>query len=289
VATIRFEDTDDIIDICQDNVFKAVFTKDSAESGTALGAFLSCIVGRPLTVVTFSANEPPIDDLQDRQIRFDIACKTADGEPVNVEMTMYPDDFEPVRLEFYAGRLFTGQDIRGKDKTFDDLRPAYQISVLVNKAFYDDADLVHCFEYYDPEHKMPLGGRSRIITMELNKLGKIVEKPVLEMTAQERWSVFFRYITDTTKRQTINQILECEEGIAMASQVLQTISRDEVERARLMSEYKYVTDNQSKLVQARRVGHAEGRVEATQEFLSMLNSGKSIEEIKRLFRESRTK
>jgi hypothetical protein len=184
-------------------------------------------------------------------------------------------DFEPVRLEFYAGKLFTGQDIRGKDKTFDDLKPAYQISFLVKKSFFDDDDIVHCFEYYDPKNKVSLGGRSRIITVELDKLGKIVEKPVEKMTIPERWSVFFRYITDTTKRQKINQIIETQEDIAMACQVLRTISKDKVERARLMSEYKFVTDHQSQMVQAKRQAKKEER----QEFLTLLKSGKSVEEL----------
>ena len=44
----------------------------------------------------------------------------------------------------------------------------------------------------------------------------------------------------------------------MASEVLMTISRDEAERARLLSEYKYVVDTQSKVVQARREGEQRG-------------------------------
>jgi predicted transposase/invertase (TIGR01784 family) len=44
----------------------------------------------------------------------------------------------------------------------------------------------------------------------------------------------------------------------MASEVLITISKDEVERARLMSEYKYAVDLQSKVVQAKREGRREG-------------------------------
>lgn len=40
----------------------------------------------------------------------------------------------------------------------------------------------------------------------------------------------------------------------MASEVLMTISKDDAERARLMSEYKYAVDTQSKVVQARREG-----------------------------------
>ncbi|GHT50471.1 hypothetical protein FACS1894102_6020 [Spirochaetia bacterium] len=66
----------------------------------------------------------------------------------------------------------------------------------------------------------------------------------------------------------------------MASEVLISISRDEVERARLTSEYKYVVDHQSKMVQAKRLGMAEGR----NELLDLLESGKSAEEILRTYR-----
>jgi hypothetical protein len=40
-------------------------------------------------------------------------------EQVTVEMPPNPDAYEPVRLEYYAVRLFTGQDIHGKDKMYD--------------------------------------------------------------------------------------------------------------------------------------------------------------------------
>jgi predicted transposase/invertase (TIGR01784 family) len=51
----------------------------------------------------------------------------------------------------------------------------------------------------------------------------------------------------------------------MASEVLMTISRDEAERARLMSEFKYETDTQSKIGYARKEGRVEGRKEGRQE------------------------
>jgi hypothetical protein len=41
MKVLRFELTDDIIDICYDNVFKAVFTRDTPESRGALSALLS--------------------------------------------------------------------------------------------------------------------------------------------------------------------------------------------------------------------------------------------------------
>jgi predicted transposase YdaD len=113
------------------------------------------------------------------------------------------------------------------------------------------------------------------------------------MTASEHWAVYFRYLTDKTKRQKINEIVQCEEGIAMASEVLISISRDEVERARLMSELKYELDTQSKLVHARREGRQEGRregrqegqKEARREIIELLKSGKAPEEIIREYDE----
>jgi predicted transposase/invertase (TIGR01784 family) len=288
---MHFDDTDDLIDICLDNVFKAVFTRDTPASQLALSKLVSALIGREVSIIVISVNEPPVDSLRDRQIRFDINCRAENGELVNVEMSLNPDPFEPVRLEFYAGKLFTGQDIRGINKSYDDLRRAYQIAILGKECFFPDECFFHSFEYYDALRWVSLGGRSRIITLELLKLEKVVEKPTEEMDRQEYWAVFLRYLTDKGKRGKINEILEQEEGIAMASEVLMSISKDEVERARLMSEYKYQVDTQSKLVHAKRMGIQEGiqqgmekgiqqgKREGEQNIINLLKSGKSAEEI----------
>jgi predicted transposase/invertase (TIGR01784 family) len=283
LAKVFFTENDDLIDIRYDNVFKAVFTKNIPESQGALADLVSALIGRELSIVSINANEPPIDNLNDRQIRFDIFCKAKDGELFNVEMSMNPKPFEPVRLEFHAGKLFTGQDIRGKDKNYNDLKQAYQITILANERFFQDDISLHTFEYYDPTHNVSLNGRSRIITLELSKLGKVVEKPIKDMDSSELWGVFFQYLPDKSKRDIINEIIACEEGIAMASEVLITISKDERERFRLLSEEKYILDTQSNLVHAKREGLREGeqkgRQEGKQEIISLLKSGKSPEEI----------
>jgi predicted transposase/invertase (TIGR01784 family) len=258
MTAIRFDEADDLIDICLDNVFKAVFARDTPESQGALSRLLSAVTGRELTVVVIMANELAIDNLRDRQIRFDIHCKAAEGKLVDVEMSLNPDACEPVRLEFYAGKLFTGQDIHGVDKSYDDLSETYQIAILGKGKFFTDKEFLHQFEYYDPARGMSLGGRSRIVTVELSKVDQVIEKPAGAMTASEHWAVFFRYLTDKSKREKINEVLKYEEGIAMAGEVLLRISKDEAERARLMSEYKYVVDTQSKVVTARREGRKEG-------------------------------
>ena len=290
-----FDDSDDLIDIRYDNVFKSVFTRETPASQGALSKLVSALIGREVTILTLKANEPPVDDLRNRQIRFDINCETENGELINVEMTFNPDPFEPVRLEFYAGKLFSGQDIRGADKDYRDLKQTYQIAILGKECFFPDEVIQHSFEYYDKEHGVSLNGKTRIITLELPKMDKVIDKPIEEMNAVEHWGIFFQYLTDMGQRRKINEIIEREEGIAMASEILMSISKDEVEKARLRSEYKYQLDLQSQVVHAKRQGRQEGlqegeakgrqegkqegRLEERKETLKLLKSGKSLEEI----------
>jgi len=280
---IHFEENDELLDICFDNVFKAVFTKEIPAAKGALSKLISALIDKEVSVSVITANEQPVDNIRDRQIRFDIKCKTESGELVNVEMSLNPKPFEPVRLEFYAGKLFTGQDIRGIGKNYEDLKEAYQIAILAKESFFPDEEFLHTFEYYDFVHRMSLNGKSSIITLELSKLEKIIEKPVNEMDGKESWAVYFRYLTDKDKRYKINEILEQEEGIAMASEVLIHISKDEIEQARLESELKYELDTQSNLSWAKREGYLEGEekghLEEKQKVIDLLKSGKSLEEI----------
>jgi hypothetical protein len=209
-----------------------------------------------------------------------LTCKGDDESFSNVEVSLNPDKCEPVRLEFYAGKLFTGQDIRGADKTYDDLKDAYQIAILVNGRFFAGDDFLHKFEYYDKECGVSLGGRTHVITLELSKLAYLADKPVGEMSAVEMWAFYFRHLTDKEKRGKINEIIEYEEGIAMASEVLIRISHDEVERARLLSEYKYEVDTQSRIVYAEREARREGEQRKAMEILKLIEAGCTPEQIR---------
>ena len=84
---IYFDYSDDLIDIRYDPVFKAVFTRDTPTSQGALSKLVSALIGREVTILTLKANEPPIENFRDRQIRFDINCVTENGELINVEMS----------------------------------------------------------------------------------------------------------------------------------------------------------------------------------------------------------
>jgi predicted transposase/invertase (TIGR01784 family) len=261
MPAMRLNETDDLIDICYDIAFKSVCTGNSPDSRRALEDLLSSFIGQAIAVDTIIANEPPAGSLQDRQIRFDVSCKTVDGELIDVEMSLNPSRYEPVHLEYYAGKLFTSQSIQGSKASYSSLKKTYQIAFLVNRNAFQDGEYLHRFEYYDRERGVSLGGKTRIITVELSKLEETARKAAAEMTKAEMWAVYFRYITDRSKRDKINTIIEQEEGIAMASRVLMTISRDEEEHARYMSRFKFEMDHKSGLTEAWEEGIETGRQE----------------------------
>jgi len=73
----------------------------------------------------------------------------------------------------------------------------------------------------------------------------------------------------------------------MAGKTLLTVSKDERERARMMSEYKYITDHQSNVVEAEqrgekrgeKLGWEKGKKEGAFEVIDLLKSGVPVEEI----------
>jgi len=291
-----FENGTQIFDIRYDPVFKAVFTKDTTTSRGALSDLISALIGRTVAVETITANEPPINDLRQRYLRFDVACITVEGKFVNVEMSFNPRADELARLEYYTSILFTGQNIHGEDKSYNDLKETYQIAILAKKKFFPDKNFIHDFSYYDHKTRVSLGGKTRIITVELVKTKPIADKPVEEMTNAERWAVFFEYLTNEEKRAKIIEIINREEGIAMTVSALGSITQNEVEFFRNLSLLKAELDYQSGMTNAKREGLAkglkkglkkgreEGREIEREEILKLFEQGLSVDEIKERLR-----
>jgi predicted transposase/invertase (TIGR01784 family) len=83
------------------------------------------------------------------------------------------------------------------------------------------------------------------------------------MTNAELWAVFFQYLTDKGKRGKIIEIVNHEEGIAMAVETLGTFTQSELEYIRQTTLLKGELDWQSGMANARDEGLEEGRNEAS--------------------------
>ncbi|MFP3042527.1 Rpn family recombination-promoting nuclease/putative transposase [Treponema primitia] len=257
---VQLTPEDKPLDITRDPVFKAVLTRETPASRHALRFLVSAAINQQVTVISVIVNEPPVNDIRNRQIRYDISVRFNNGNLGNIEMTVHPNTNKHLRQEFFLARLFTTQNIKGTDYDYTDLRPAYQISFLGTN-FYEDNALVHRFEYYDKENNLSFNGLTSIIDIELIKAEQFLTKPVSEMTPIERWSVFFRYVQDPMRRNLINEILNYDEGVAMVTTELLTVSEDDIMRARLESELKNELDWQDGIVSAKRAGYKQAAIE----------------------------
>jgi len=97
-----YGDGERIPDIRYDPVFKAVFTKDTPTSRGALSDLVSALIGRVIVVEGITADEPPARGIRRKYPRFDIACGTGKGEPINAEMSINPKPNGLDRLEYHA-------------------------------------------------------------------------------------------------------------------------------------------------------------------------------------------
>ena len=174
-------------------------------------------------------------------------------------MTLYPSAYEQLRLEYYSGCLLTSQEIRGQYASYRDLRRTWQISLLAKRRLFDDDRFDHRFVYYDPAAEQHLGGRTAIITLELEKLEGIAKKPLEALTEKERWGLFFRYCADEEKQNLIGELIQNEEGIAMAAEVITKFSADEIAYFREISEMKYELDMRAHRDEAWEEGLAAGQ------------------------------
>jgi predicted transposase/invertase (TIGR01784 family) len=87
-------------------------------------------------------------------------------------------------------------------------------------------------------------------------------------------------LTDEEKRGKIIEIINREEGIAMALDTLVNITQDEIEYERMSNLIKSQLDYQSGMVDAERKGRAEGHTEKALEIArKMKNAGRPLSEI----------
>jgi hypothetical protein len=250
MEVLQLTETDDILDLCSDPVFKAVFTRDDPDSRGALMSLLTDYTGRKVTTVAVKENEPAISDIGDRLVRFDINVKFNNGKLANIEMNMFPHDYDLERAEWYLAELHTTQSIKGKDRDYGDINESWQISFFNERKFFEDGAIVHHFEYYDETNETALGGKTHLVTVELGKAKELSDLKAGKK--EDLWAYFIRHCQEQGKRGEINAIIRKEGGMRMAMETLLTISKDENERAKLLTIKKNILDWQSGIVSARK-------------------------------------
>ena len=285
----------DILPPSDDRVFKLILT--SPESKTGLINLISSIIGRTVVDVVLLPNELAPGDTEEKAERFDVNCKIDDGSQVNLEMQashMVEDlDGQHKNLKgksiYYLTDLHSSQPAKGM-RRYDRLSRSYQITFCSYTVFPNMQDYVNSFSLRHDTTGELLSNAISLTFVELSKLGEVVKKPISDMSVLDKWSVFFQYAPDLEHRDVVNRVIESEEVLQVAGNLLMSISQNERERAIFRSRRKFQTDLQSDLATAEDRGRVERSFEIARNLLKIslpleqisISTGLTREEVENL-------
>ena len=246
----------DILPPSDDRIFKVLLTHPDAKQ--VLIDLISVVIERTVVDVQVRNNEVPAMDIQEKQERFDVNCTIDTGDQVNVEMHSYrQDEIGTEHDNFINKYVYFLTDLHSsqmsKGVLYRELVKTYQVTFSMYNIFPSSPDYVHKYSLRD-QNGIQLTNQVNMIIIELDKINEILKKPVKELTSFEKWSLFFRFAQESVYRNRINDIINEKEEISMAAALLQEISKDEHERARIRSRRMYEMDQISNLLTAEKRG-----------------------------------
>ena len=264
----------DILPPTDDRIFKTILT--SPEAKPFLMKLIAGVTGRKIIDVTVHHNELPISDTQEKAERFDVNCKTDDGSQINLEMQASRMEEDrggehknlKGRSIYFLCDLHSSQPAKGQQR-YDRLVRTYQVTFCSYTVFPNRVDYVNSFSMRHDEDGELLHDAIQTVIVELSKLEDVVKKPVETMTDLEKFSVFFEYAANPTYRDTVNKVIESEEVLTVASNLLMNISQDERERAIFRSRRKFQMDHASDIATAEDAGEKRKAIEIARNLLNM--------------------
>ena len=274
----------DILPPSDDRVFKLILTDPKAKPG--LVKLISAIIDRNVVDVALHPNELPLGNMDEKAERFDVNCKIDDGSQINLEMqaSRLQEDTGGKHKNlkgksvYYLTDLHSSQPSKGLQR-YDHLSRTYQITFCSYTVFASQPNYVNSFSLRHDTTGELLCDAIQIFFVELSKLKDLLKKPVNEMSDLDKWSVFLQYAPDQEHREKVNEVIESEEVLQMAGNLLMSISQDERERAIFRSRRKFQTDLQSDLATAEDRGRRDSKIEIARNALQM---GMAIDDIVKL-------
>ena len=244
----------EILPPSDDRIFKAMLT--APEAKPALLLLASAIVKRPVVDVLVRNNELAVSDTEEKAEQFDINCKIDDNSQADIEMqsTRMEEEQGGSHENLRARSLYNLCDLHSsqssKGKSYASLIRSYQVMFCGFTVFPERKEFINSFSVRHDIDNGLLHNGVQAMFVELSKLKKILEKPVEEMTDMERFSVFLRYAENPDYRDIVNRVIESKEGLAVAGEVLMSISKDERERAIFRSRRIALADQESNKITA---------------------------------------
>ena len=238
-----------------DAIFKAIFTQETKESNEALLSFITSVLGRKITNLKLTSNEPPLTSPEDKKMSFDVSVTFENGERASIEMQgRNVDDSFETRSEIQIARLLNNNAKQGNEWNAEKV---YQISVLNFHLPKDDK----CeMSWYNMKNQKghELSGHLNVIYIDLLVIKKLLGTPVENLTPLQKWGLYFSYADDENQKDYIKQISQSEKGIMEADIIVGHMSEAESNWHLQNSRDIAVRDYNTGLSNAKKRGLEEG-------------------------------
>ena len=273
----------DILPPSDDRIFKTLLTHPDAKQ--VLIDVISTVIEQTVVDAQVCGNEIAVMNTDEKNERFDVNCVIDNGDQVDVEMhCSQREEIGGKHKNFINKYIYYLTDLHSSQKSrgvkYMNLVRTYQITFCTYSIFPEHPDFVHKYSLRTAGGEQ-LSDQINMVIVELDKLSEIIMKPVENLTAFEKWSLFLRYAQEPIHRKKINDIIKNKGEISMAAALLREISKDEHERARERSRRMYETDRISDLLTAEERGEIRGIAKGEANVIALLEKGFSLDEVKR--------
>lgn len=244
----------DLLPPYDDRIFKAMLTSPKAKPTLILVS--SEITNQNVRDVIVRNNELPIEDTEEKAEQLDLNCLIDDDSQADIEMqaSRMEEERESEHANLRARSVYNVCDLHSsqhsKGKLYDKLIRTYQVMFCGFTVFRNRKEFINTFSIRHDTDNGLLHDAIKILYIELTKLKNIIKKPIVEMTDMEKFCIFLHYADKPDYRDLVNKVIESKEGLAVAGDVLLSISKDERERAIFRSRRIALADRESNIATA---------------------------------------
>jgi predicted transposase/invertase (TIGR01784 family) len=246
-------------------VFKTLLTHPSA--APILKDVLSNCLELDIESASVENIEPPLPRIGKKSESFHAACEFNGGSHAVVEMqakAMAGDTMESAIREIKYNAVHNISVLhssrKGKDENRGKHIRTFKLLISGDTVFPDRKGFVNQFSWWDPDGYL-LGDDEAIVFVELGKLNEAMKKPVEMMDGKEKWSIFFAYGADPSKKELMGKLADSKVEIRMAINLLSEISKDDNERLLYRARRKFEMDLASQIITASEQSWSEGKLE----------------------------
>jgi len=132
---------------------------------------------------------------------------------------------------------------KGRGLRYGRFARSYQVMLCNFKVFKENQELMEYYTLRNPKGR-ELCDAVTAVFIDLSQAKQIAKKPVSEMSDIEQWVTFFALGNRPEYGEVIAEITKQQEGIAVANEVLLSISQNPDERARFRSRRIWLQDRE---------------------------------------------